>query len=695
MINSKISSLLLITAASFTSSCNDDAPLSPSTTPADHSAYALRGGNAASEASATLKQPGQACACDSDCANTGPQYKGYCEQGICLLSIIGVEECPEEGTSEGCPEGTQCWNGATQAFCYLDCAASDQCDGECDEDNACVESDASSEWCDRTCASSCSHWLINSCAKLDACTKDCEGFYSNPESAQACIEEHCVALSEQITADYEAYTSCRDAHCSNIEGDEVALLSCINTHCRTVIDTCMPSVAGDQYCGPFESALTSPADCHQCGDGFCNEGYETAESCRFDCGLTEITANSCGAYYACDIRHDLGVDQSYCLNCQDQYDRMSFASIEACEAYFCVTCRASDEIVQNSGAVDACIEQNCAYALEREELSACTNEKCADAVSTCFTCGDGYCAFTENVSSCAEDCHACGDGLCTEAYETDASCPIDCSKTAPVNATCEGAIDVSAEGVFAAHNLNAGNNYVGGPGSDVFFKFTLVRNATVTLTTGPDSSIDAGNALTDTKLYLLDGSCDALNKLAEHDDIDFPNAYSRIRKALSAGSYYVVVESEFSATSPREGTFALTVDLGGAGQVIETDAGESDAGDAGEMDSEVSDAGNSDAETDPTDAAETDADASGEADASEEDGSTSDASMNDASADASSNEDGSSDSHVTPAADAEIDAGDDDSGSDDGCSAIPGQSSGSFLALLTLPLIAIRRRLRK
>ena len=124
----------------------------------------------------------------------------------------------------------------------------------------------------------------------------------------------------------------------------------------------------------------------------------------------------------------------------------------------------------------------------------------------------------------------------------------------------------------------------------------------------------------------------------------------------------------------------------------------------GGTDADVTDGGMEDAEPDAEE------DASGEdamADAGEEDASgedaTSDAGDDAGSADASddassttedsgaSTDSGSSDAAKPSANDANIEEDDDDD-SDDGCSAIPGSRSGSWLAFLGLPLLFGRRR---
>ncbi len=142
--------------------------------------------------------------------------------------------------------------------------------------------------------------------------------------------------------------------------------------------------------------------------------------------------------------------------------------------------------------------------------------------------------------------------------------------------------------------------------------------------------------------------------------------------------------------------------LDGGSDADVTDGGMADA----EPDAEE-DASDSDVTTDADDidASENDATAdAGDIDASENDATTDtgdDAGSADASDDAASKPEdsgASTDSGRDDAAkpsekDAEIDEEDDDDG-DDGCSAIPGTSSGSWLAFLGLPLLFGRRRRR-
>ena len=123
-----------------------------------------------------------------------------------------------------------------------------------------------------------------------------------------------------------------------------------------------------------------------------------------------------------------------------------------------------------------------------------------------------------------------------------------------------------------------------------------------------------------------------------------------------------------------------------------------DASVDGDVDASDADV-NADAESDASDAETSDADAESDASDAETSDAEVDIDASDASdaateADAASNDATKEDADVSTKNDASSDAIDDDDGGDDGCSAIPGSHSGSFLALLSLPLMMIRRRKR-
>ena len=51
----------------------------------------------------------------------------------------------------------------------------------------------------------------------------------------------------------------------------------------------------------------------------------------------------------------------------------------------------------------------------------------------CGTCGDTFCTaeIGETLVSCPTDCAVCGDGICTSQVETNLTCPDDCVPTIP------------------------------------------------------------------------------------------------------------------------------------------------------------------------------------------------------------------------------------------------------------------------
>lgn len=89
----------------------------------------------------------------------------------------------------------------------------------------------------------------------------------------------------------------------------------------------------------------------------------------------------------------------------------------------------------NTCSETGCEGENILYA--RNAIDAFCNE--ATDLALCGTgsvCGDGYCAWDEDVESCDRDCDAptCGDGVCTVSEW--AGCEADCTVQIPAEWTC-------------------------------------------------------------------------------------------------------------------------------------------------------------------------------------------------------------------------------------------------------------------
>lgn len=87
---------------------------------------------------------------------------------------------------------------------------------------------------------------------------------------------------------------------------------------------------------------------------------------------------------------------------------------------------------------DGCGGENILYA--RAAIDAFCAVATDEALcGTTSVCGDGYCAWDEDPSSCDQDCDAprCGDGVCgADEWE---SCPDDCEVAVPGSWTCDPA----------------------------------------------------------------------------------------------------------------------------------------------------------------------------------------------------------------------------------------------------------------
>jgi len=107
-------------------------------------------------AEGTVKTPGSACNCDSECEGT-EENAGICIYGICMQ--LASIDCPAGGsnigTTTGCPAGSRCWGigeGPDAYLCWPDCDTY-SCVGECDDDGSCSPTDATN--CDNTCGLLC------------------------------------------------------------------------------------------------------------------------------------------------------------------------------------------------------------------------------------------------------------------------------------------------------------------------------------------------------------------------------------------------------------------------------------------------------------------------------------------------------------------------------------------------------------
>lgn len=110
---------------------------------------------------------------------------------------------------------------------------------------------------------------------------------------------------------------------------------------------------------------------------------------------------------------------------------------------FGVLVEGDTDYIEDNGCqrVNVCSESGCGgenilYArMAIDDL--CTVATDEALCGTSSTCGDGYCAYDEDPTSCAGDCvsETCGDNICTLAEWN--GCPSDCEVQVPAGWTCD------------------------------------------------------------------------------------------------------------------------------------------------------------------------------------------------------------------------------------------------------------------
>ena len=205
----------------------------------------------------------------------------------------------------------------------------------------------------------------------------CEEGYG---SDTACKQDHCLKRTKTIKCG-------TDEVCEN--GKCVRVQVCGNGECESgeTVRSCpkdCPGTCGDGYCNEYyESVSTCMQDCKgYCGDGICNDFYESQENCPEDCGSPIQCGNG-----VCESGESVNTCPEDCPGiCGDGICNSYFESSETCP-------------------------QDC-------------------PIET--VCGDGVCSPYESVESCPEDCPGiCGDGYCNEFYEDYKNCPEDCPAPPP------------------------------------------------------------------------------------------------------------------------------------------------------------------------------------------------------------------------------------------------------------------------
>lgn len=202
-----------------------------------------------------------------------------------------------------------------------------------------------------------------------------------------------------------------------------------------LLAACRPE-CGDGSCmvSYGESAHDCPIDCAgTCGDKICNNYYESATTCKYDCGTYETGDSEC-SYWKGEKTSNSEYDcPGYCGDgiCTKAEEIGQTCNIDCLE------------IIRQEWVVSKCeeIEPNVfEYSLifvivyegdiveQSDELGPVTGEWQPGCTPTSSLCGDGTCQSHENSLNCPGDCGtACGDGACNGG-EDCRSCSKDCGE---------------------------------------------------------------------------------------------------------------------------------------------------------------------------------------------------------------------------------------------------------------------------
>jgi|GEM_PF-1335884 len=244
-------------------------------------------GNGACEA-------GESATCAQDCAAVCGN--GQCEnneQTTCPAdcTTCGNDSC-EAGEITSCPQDCgicvpsekQCL-AKTLRVCNANGAARDDIDcnalGLTCGGGDCVE------------AGVCGNGLCDAGETEATCLEDC---------TEVCGNNQCNGLETFLTCAIDCDPVCGDGTCEGNEDSITCSFDCLAT-------------CNDGLCNPPESRSNCPRDCGSCGDGLCQDGFESAslnppanlESCVVDCVVT-----GCGEDSDCD--DELTCTANQCLN---------------------------------------------------------------------------------------------------------------------------------------------------------------------------------------------------------------------------------------------------------------------------------------------------------------------------------------------------------------------------------------------
>jgi hypothetical protein len=322
--------------------------------------------------------------CAADCASTCVLGSTWCagedvmrcpDSGVPSLEV----ECDASGlicVSGECLEGDVCGNGRcelpeTPESCS-DCAVT--CgDGTCGSGERAT--------CPRDCGV-CGNSTCES-GEQDSCPQDCGICVPSSRTCVGSVLVVCAANGQ----------SAREADCAESEGlcargECVVAGVCGNGACEVGDDVSCPTdcaeVCGNTVCGPGEQFSNCAEDCDpRCGDGSCDAPYESNAACPRDC------AGTCGngTCDAAETRASCSADCGFCGDgaCQDGFETPgpSTDDLESCRID-CVVfgCeRHADCNDRIDCTEDRCVDGACVY--QPDDLLCDDDQRCLERAGCC------------------------------------------------------------------------------------------------------------------------------------------------------------------------------------------------------------------------------------------------------------------------------------------------------------------------
>ncbi len=298
----------------------------------------------------------------------------------------------------------------------------------------------------------------------------------------------------------------------------------------------------------FNQSNNISRDCNETwiSDGYC-DSINNNDECQWDGG------DCCG---------------STCIS--STYDCNSTSSWGACVSE-CLDPNAND---------DCCIDNNCPFTCEGQDLITCWNGSCAENITECpdASCYDTPCSSYLNTNTCPEieeqyghDCSIClNEGLC----------PLTCEDEGLLTCVTTGQCVEDLSDCNSCENPNQaviGTNYTSG--YDEYYSFTVSETGFLTLSTagagaGADGDVENTSDNIDTRLFLYSNCSDVDleypygNFIAENDDWGSSqygtcpdciwSRESYINIGINPGNYIIVSSDQFNSNNfPFEWTLTF------------------------------------------------------------------------------------------------------------------------------------------